>query len=141
AAIDGKPDAATSVLMDPVIRPLYGAYKALRIARERRGTLDLDVPERKVILDEQGRVLRIEQRQSLDAHKLIEEFMIAANVAAAETLERRRQPCMYRIHPEPDLAKVDALREFLKPLGLGFAKGQVIRPKLFTHILERAADT
>jgi ribonuclease R len=140
-AADGKPDDGTAPLMDRVIRPLYGAYRALREARAKRGTLDLDVPERRVMLDEKGRVVRIEQRRSLDSHKLIEEFMIAANVASAETLERRQRPCMYRIHPAPDAAKVEALREFLAPLDLGFAKGQVIRPKLFTQVLDRARNT
>jgi ribonuclease R len=140
-AIDGKPDDEIAPLMDEVVRPLYGAYTALREARKKRGTLDLEAQERRVILDDKGRVVRIEQRRSLDSHKLIEEFMIAANVAAAETLERRQQPCMYRIHPAPDLAKVEALREFLASLDLGFAKGQVIRPKLFTQVLERAKDT
>jgi len=140
-AADGKPDDEIAPLMDDVIRPLYGAYTALREARKKRGTLDLEAQERRVILDDQGRVVRIEQRRSLDSHKLIEEFMIAANVAAAETLERRQQPCMYRIHPAPDAAKVEALREFLGSLDLGFAKGQVIRPKLFTQVLERAKET
>ncbi len=140
-AADGTPDAEIEPLMQSVIRPLYGAYAALREARRKRGTLDLDAQERRVILDEKGRVVRIEQRRSLDSHRLIEEFMIAANVAAAETLERRQLPCMYRIHPAPDAAKVEALREFLAAFGLGFAKGQVIRPRLFTQVLERARDT
>jgi ribonuclease R len=140
-AADGKPDDEIAPLMDAVIGPLYGAYAALREARRKRGTLDLEAQERRVILDDKGRVVRIEQRRSLDSHKLIEEFMIAANVAAAETLERRQQPCMYRIHPAPDAAKVEALREFLGSLDLGFAKGQVIRPKLFTQVLERAKET
>jgi ribonuclease R len=140
-AADGTADDEIAPLMGSVIDPLYGAYAALRGARRKRGTLDLEAQERRVILDGAGRVVRIEQRRSLDSHKLIEEFMIAANVAAAETLERRQRPCMYRIHPAPDQAKVEALRTFLDPLGLGFAKGQVIRPKLFNQVLERARDT
>jgi ribonuclease R len=140
-AQDGTPDETVQPLMKPVIEPLYGAFGALREARRKRGTLDLEVTERKVILDEAGRVQRIEPRRTQDSHRLIEEFMIAANVAAAEALEHKQRPAMYRIHPEPDIVKVDALREFLEPLGIGFPKGQVIRPKLFNHILERAKET
>jgi ribonuclease R len=140
-AQDGTPDETVQPLMKPVIEPLYGAFGALREARRKRGTLDLEVTERKVILDEAGRVQRIEPRRTQDSHRLIEEFMIAANVAAAEALEHKQRPAMYRIHPEPDIVKVDALREFLEPLGIGFAKGQVIRPMIFNRVLERAKET
>jgi Exoribonuclease R len=99
--------------------------------------LDLDLPERRILLDEQGEVRSIEPRRRHDSHRLIEEFMIAANVAAAETLERARRPCMYRVHDAPDAAKVEALREFVATLGFNLAKGQVLRPKMFTQLLER----
>ena len=105
-------------LVAPVLRPLYGVFRALDAARRQRGTLDLDLPERRILLDPGGRVARIEPRQRLDSHRLIEELMIAANVAAAETLERLRQPCMYRVHDVPDPAKLAALREFLDSLGI-----------------------
>jgi ribonuclease R len=141
AARDGTPDEITGPLMERVIAPLFGAYEALAEARKRRGTLDLDLPERQVILGKDGRVERIEARARFDSHRLIEEFMIAANVAAAETLEHHRQPAMYRVHDAPDAAKVAALREFLETIGLSLAKGQVIRPKMFTRLLEQAADT
>jgi ribonuclease R len=141
AAIDGQPDELTAPLLDPVIKPLYGAFKALLAERERRGTLELDIPERRVVLDEQGHILKIAPRERLDSHKLIEEFMIAANVAAAETLELKRQPVMYRVHDQPDAAKVDALRESLKGLGLNLAKGQVLRPKMFTDLLVKVRGT
>jgi ribonuclease R len=141
AAVDGMPDELTAPLLDPVIRPLYGAFKALLSERERRGTLELDIPERRVVLDEQGHILKIAPRERLDSHKLIEEFMIAANVAAAETLELRRQPVMYRVHDQPDAAKVDALRESLAGLGLRLAKGQVLRPKMFTDLLVKVRGT
>jgi ribonuclease R len=143
-AIDGNPNQATEHLLDPVLRPLYGAYAALDHARGRRGTLDLDLPERRILLDPSGRVARIEPRERLTSHKLIEEFMIAANVAAAEALERLRQPCMYRVHDTPDPAKLAALREFLDGIGipgLTLAKGQVVRPRHFNEILRRAAGT
>ncbi|MGQ0676352.1 MAG: ribonuclease R, partial [Rhodospirillales bacterium] len=138
AAQDGRPDDGTAPLLEPVIRPLYGAFRALVSERERRGTLDLDVPERKAVLDDQGRVTAIDRRQRLDSHRLIEELMIAANVAAAETLERARQPCMYRVHDAPTLEKAEALRDFLGPLGYRLAKGQVLKPIQFTHILKQA---
>jgi ribonuclease R len=141
AARDGRVDQQTAPLMESVITPLYGAYEALAEARKRRGTLDLDLPERQVILSKDGRVERIEARTRFDSHRLIEEFMIAANVAAAETLEQYRQPAMYRVHDAPDAAKIAALREFLETIGLSLAKGQVIRPKMFTRLLEQAART
>jgi len=140
-AKDGTPDDAVQPLMKAVIEPLYGAFASLRAARRKRGTLDLEMTERKVILDPEGRVQRIEPRRTMDSHRLIEEFMISANVAAAEALERKQQPVMYRVHPEPDQVKIDALREFLEPLGIGFAKGQVIHTRLFTQILDRAKET
>ncbi len=143
-AIDGRPSAKTAPLVEPVLKPLYGTFAALERARRKRGTLDLDLPERRILLDESGKVARIEPRARLDSHKLIEEFMIAANVAAAETLERMRRPCLYRVHDAPDVAKLEALREFLHGIGipgLALAKGQVVRPRHFNEILRRVADT
>jgi ribonuclease R len=141
AAADGLADDRTRPLLDTVIRPLYGAFGALATARERRGTLELDIPERRILLDEAGRIREIRPRERLDSHRLIEEFMIAANVAAAEALERHRQPVMYRVHDQPDPVKVEALRESLAGFGLALAKGQVVRPKLFTDLLARANRT
>jgi ribonuclease R len=144
AARDGNGDETTRKLADTVIAPLYGAYRALDKARRKRGTLDLDLPERRVVLGDDGHIERIERRQRLDSHKLIEEFMISANVAAAETLERLRQLCMYRVHDAPDPAKLEALREFLDGLedeGLRLAKGQVVKPRHFNQLLERAVGT
>ncbi len=144
AARDGSPDATTRPILDDVVAPLYGAFGALNRARAARGTLDLDLPERRVVLDGEGRVARIERRQRLDSHKLIEEFMIAANVAAAETLEKQRELCMYRIHDAPDPAKLEALRKFLEGLegvGLRLAKGQAVRPRDFNRLLGQAAGT
>jgi ribonuclease R len=141
AARDGRPDDATVPLMDHVVAPLYGAFAALLAARVRRGTLELDLPERQVVIGEDGRVAAIRTRGRFDSHRLIEEFMIAANVAAAETLEQRRWPCMYRIHDAPDPAKLEALREFLDSLDLNLPRGQVIRPVAFTRLLAKAAPT
>ena len=97
---------------------LYGVYGALRAARERRGALDLELPERVVTLADDGIVARIDIAPRYDSHRLIEELMIAANVAAASAFEARGMPCMYRVHDRPDTAKLDVLREFLKGRGL-----------------------
>ncbi len=137
AARDGKPDKQTRPLLETVIAPLYGAFSALMAERTKRGTLDLDLPERSIVLDEVGIVTGIEPRSRLDSHRLIEEFMIAANVAAATSLQEKALPALYRVHDAPDPAKVAALREFLEPMGYRLAKGQVIRPRAFTQILER----
>ncbi len=138
---DGPPRETMADISARVIAPLYGAYHALARARLARGTLDLDLEERKVVLGPDGRVLRISPRPRFDSHRLIEEFMIAANVAAAESLEKLHAPCMYRVHDEPDLAKLDALRQVLDGLGFRLAKGQVLRADHFNRILEWAAAT
>ena len=141
AARDGDPDTVTAPLTDTVIADLYGAYEALTKARKERGVLELELPERRVVIGDDGQVERVESRDRFDSHKLIEEFMIAANVAAAETLEQKRQPCMYRIHDEPSLDKMEALRQFLDSLSIPLAKGQVIRAEQFNHILNKVKDT
>ena len=144
AAIDGRPSDKTAALVKPVLKPLYDVFRALETARNRRGTLDLDLPERRILLDPSGRIARIEPRARLDSHKLIEELMIAANVAAAETLERLKQPCMYRIHDSPAPERVAALSRFLEGIGirgLALAKGQVVTPHQFNVILKRAKGT
>ncbi|MBT7486460.1 MAG: RNB domain-containing ribonuclease, partial [Rhodospirillales bacterium] len=120
---------------------LYGAYEALLKDRSKRGVLELDLPERQIHVDDEGTVTGVSIRQRFDSHKLIEEFMIAANVAAAETLEKQKQPCMYRTHNEPTLEKLEALRQFLDGIGINFAKGQKIMPDHFNDILEKVADT
>lgn len=140
-AQDGAPDETTAALMDSVIRPLYAAFASLEAARRARGTLDLDIPEREVELDRRGRVVRIASRMRLDAHRVIEEFMICANVAAAEALEAKRAPAMYRIHDTPPPDKLEALRESLAGLGFALAKGAVTQPRLFTGILAQAHGT
>ena len=141
AARDGMPDEATAHLTETVITPLYGAYEALSKARQERGVLELDLPERRVLVGVDGKVEGVEMRERFDSHKLIEEFMIAANVAAAETLEQKRQPCMYRIHDEPSMDKMEALRQFLASLSIPLAKGQVVRAELFNRILAKVKDT
>ncbi len=134
-AIDGQPDDTSDPLLDPVLRPLYAAYEALKIARTERSPLDLDLPERKILLKSDGTVDRVVVPERLDAHKLIEEFMILANVAAAETLERARTPLIYRVHDEPSIEKLNALREFLQTLDMSLPKSGGLRPQLFNRIL------
>jgi ribonuclease R len=135
AAIDGRPDDTTGSLLDPILKPLYAAYTAAKRAREERDPLDLDIPERKILLKADGTVDRVVVPQRLDAHKLIEEFMILANVAAAEMLEKKALPLIYRVHDEPSVEKVQALQEFLRTLDLPFAKGGPLRPSLFNGVL------
>ena len=141
AAHDGKPGVAAEAILESVIRPLYGAHKALAQGRDARQPLELNVPERQIRLDDEGRVAEIREREHLPAHRLIEDYMILANVAAAEALEELAQPCMYRVHEEPGLDKIEALRGFLDSLGYRLAKGQVLRPALFNGILKKAAGT
>ncbi|HWA20701.1 MAG TPA: RNB domain-containing ribonuclease, partial [Devosia sp.] len=113
AAIDGHPDEKTGPLLGPILNPLWAAYRAMAKARDRRGPLDLDLPERKIILDDKGMVADIRIPERLEAMRLIEEMMIAANVAAAETLEKRKSALLYRVHDTPSREKLAALREFL----------------------------
>ncbi|MFL4971549.1 MAG: ribonuclease R [Xanthobacteraceae bacterium] len=136
-AIDGHTDAVTAPLAQPVIAPLYEAYRALAAARDAREPLDLDLPERKILLKGDGTVDRVITPPRLDAHRLIEEFMILANVAAAETLERAHLPFVYRVHDEPGLEKVQALREFLASLDIPFAKAGALKPAQFNRVLAR----
>ncbi len=124
AAIDGWPDDTTGPLLGPVLEPLYAAYRALKRAREERAPLDLDLPERKIVLTAHSTVDRVVTPERLDAHRLIEEFMILANVAAAETLERAHVPLIYRVHDEPDMERVNALREFLQTLDISLPEGR-----------------
>ncbi len=133
-AVDG---GDSSGVPEGVLEPLYGAFRALRREREKRGALDLEIPEKRVVLDDAGDVVEIGIRERLDAHMLIEEFMVLANVCAAETLEAKRQPCMYRVHESPDPERVNALADVLEGLGIALARGQVISPKTFNGVLAK----
>lgn len=137
AAIDGTIEHP---LTDTALKPLWACWKALYKAREKRDPLDLDLPERRVVLDEKGRILSVAPRERLDAHKLIEDYMIAANVAAAKALEAKKAPVMYRVHEQPSREKLVALKEYLKTFGVEFALGQVVRPATFNHILDKVGD-
>jgi len=137
AIMDGKRESA---LRQPVLEPLWGCWKALSAARAKRGPLELDLPEKRVLLDGEGKVAGIVIRERLDAHRVIEDMMIAANVAAAKALESRKAPVMYRCHETPGREKLTSLKEYLDTLGVSFALGQVITPAIFNRVLERTKD-
>jgi ribonuclease R len=139
SAIDGAPDETAGPLLEPVLKPLWAAYAALKAARDARSPLDLDLPERKLVLKTDGTVDRVVVPPRLDAHRLIEEFMIQANVAAAETLEAKRTPLVYRVHDAPSFEKLEALRELLKTLDIELPKSGNLRPSHFNRILARVA--
>ena len=141
AAIDGTPNERTGPILDTILTPLWAAYRVLERGRAARQPLELDLPERKILLKPDGTVDKVIVPERLDAHRLIEEFMIQANVAAAETLEAKRQPLVYRIHDAPSLAKQEALRDFLQTLGLSLARGAQLRPAQFNTILEHVEDS
>jgi ribonuclease R len=141
AAIDGRTDAVTEPILEPILRPLYAAYRALAKARDAREPLALDIPERKVVLGAHGIVERVVSPERLDSHRLIEECMILANVAAAETCEQRRTQLLYRVHDAPAMEKVAALREFLLTISIKLPPANVLRPADFNRVLDRVKRT
>ncbi len=141
AAIDGAPNERTEDLLEPVLKPLYAAYAALAKARNRREPLDLDLPERRIELDDSGKVRSVAYKERLDAHRLIEEFMVLANVAAAETLIAKQSPLLFRVHEEPSPEKLEALRETAEASGLVLAKGQVLKTAHLNRLLAAAEGT
>jgi ribonuclease R len=138
AAIDGRPDDKTGPILETILKPLWAAYFTMAKARDKRGPLDLDLPERKIILDAHGMVADVRVPDRLDAHRLIEEMMIAANVAAAETLEKHHQALIYRVHDSPSPEKLAALRDFLASLDLPFSKTDAVKPADFNRTLAKA---
>lgn len=136
-AFDGKVDEKTHGIADTVLRPLWEAYQTLLVARKERDPLDLDLPERRIIIGENGKIASIAFRDRLESMKLIEEFMIQANVAAAETLEKTRVPLIYRVHEAPSKEKIATFSDYLRTIGINFAKGQVIKPGVFNRILSQ----
>ncbi len=141
SAMDGTPDEQCAPLMNDVIRPLYAAYDALKKARALRQPLELDLPERKIVLSDDGKVASVNFRDRFDAHKLIEEFMVLANVAAAEALIEKRTPQLFRVHEEPAPEKLESLRETAQASGLNLAKGQVLQTRHLNRLLNDASDT
>ncbi|MEM6588756.1 MAG: ribonuclease R [Pseudomonadota bacterium] len=140
-AMDGAPNEACAPLMEDVILPLYAAHDALKDARAARQPLDLDLPERKVVLTADGKVQSVNFADRLEAHKLIEEMMILANVAAAETLIAKKTPLLFRVHEEPPPEKLESLRDVAEAAGLTLAKGQVLKTAHINQLLHAAAGT
>lgn len=140
-AIDGAPDEKTDPLAKGVLQPLWQAYKIMGIGRDRRGPLNLDLPEYKIQLDKTGRVTGVRIGDKFESMRLIEEFMIQANVCAAETLEKKHLPLIYRVHDAPSPEKLNALAEFLQTLNISFAKGQTVKPAQFNKVLSEVRES
>ena len=141
SAFDGRPDEVTEPLLETALKPLLQAYELLKDARRKRQPLDLDLPERQIVLDDDGRVRSVNFKDRFDAHKLIEEFMVLANVAAAEELTRLKRPLLFRVHEEPSAEKMEALREVAQASGFALAKGQVLHTSQLNRLLSQAAGT
>ncbi len=137
AAIDGTGEHE---LLETALKPLWACWALLHKARLAREPLALDLPERRVVLDEWGKIVSVAVRERLDAHMLIEDYMIAANVAAAKALEAKKAPVMYRVHEPPSRDKLVALKEYLATFDIEFALGQVIRPATFNHLIKRVGE-
>jgi len=137
AAIDGEVE---NPMLETALKPLWACWALLAKARDARDPLALDLPERRVVLDENGRIVSVAVRERLDAHRLIEDYMIAANVAAAKALEAKKAPVMYRVHEPPSREKLVALKEYLKTFDMEFALGQVIKPTTFNRLIAKLGD-
>ena len=138
-ARDGSPDERTGPLMATVIAPLYRVYEKLAAARQKRGTIELELPERQILLNEHGKVQDIVIRRRLGSHMLVEELMIAANVAAARALAEKKRPCLFRVHDKPDPIRIEALAQYLERLGIGWSR-TAKKPGDFTRMLERIVE-
>jgi ribonuclease R len=141
AAIDGKDGGPANALLDEVLKPLWGAYFAAREARNRREPLEIDAPERRVRVGPDGKVAGVEVRERFDAHKLVEEFMIQANVCAAETLEKHRTPLIYRVHEQPSAEKIEGLAAYLPTVGLKWTRGERVVTGRFNAVLKQARNS
>ena len=137
AAMDGKLDHP---LKSSALEPLWACWKLLAKARDEREPLNLDLPEKRVVLDDQGKIVEIAIRERLDAHRVVEDYMIVANVAAAKMLESKKSPVIYRVHETPSREKLIALKDYLKSFDMSFAMGQVIKPAVFNNLIEQVDD-
>lgn len=135
-AIEGRPDDITGPILEPILKPLWAAYRVMLKGREKRSPLAIETMERKIRLNEDGEVVSIEPRRSLEAHRLIEEMMIQANVCAAETLEQKKTPLIYRVHDAPSQEKIFNLSDFLGTIGLRWNKGEAPRTERFNALLD-----
>ncbi len=140
SAHDGEPDEQTAPMMDEIVTPLWAAYRTMEKERQRRNPLDLELPEHKVEIGDDGHISRITIRERLDAHRLIEDFMIAANVAAAETLEKHRTALLYRVHERPSVEKLSSLQEFLGSLNIPINKDHSLDTPYLNKILHQVRD-
>ena len=140
AAHEGRYDETTEPLAGP-IADLFAAYASATKARNERQPLNLDLPERQIVLSAEGQVTSVDYKTRFDAHKLVEEFMVMANVCAAETLEHYTRKFLYRVHEEPSPEKLDGLREVAHAAGLNFAKGQVLKTAHLNKLLNEAAES
>ena len=138
--IESEAPPVDPALVEGTLKPLWACWGALYRARQKRAPLDLDLPERRVVLDEKGRITSVAPRERLDAHKLVEDYMIAANVAAAKALEAKKAPVMYRDHEPPSREKLVALKDYLETFSIPFALGQVIKPETFNRIIDRVGE-
>ncbi len=139
AAIDGAPDDITAPILETALKPLWAAFGAAKKAREKRQPLHLDLPERQIVLSDQGEVTSVAFRDRFEAHKLVEEFMVMANVCAAETLESAKADFIYRVHEEPNPDKMEALHETVQSVGMVLAKGQRLQTAQLNRLLDQAA--
>jgi len=139
AAIDGAPDDITTPILETALKPLWAAYAAAKKAREKRQPLHLNLPERQIVLSDEGVVTSVAFRDRFDAHKLVEEFMVMANVCAAETLEAAKADFVYRVHEEPNPDKMEALHETVQSVGMVLAKGQRLTTAQLNRLLDDAA--
>ncbi len=140
-AIDGFPDEKTEPLLEPILKPLFDAFAAMEIAQKQRGPLALDLPERRIVLNEEGMVDDIHIPERLTAHRLIEEMMIQSNVCAAEMLEQKKTPLLYRVHDAPSQQKMMGLKETLETLSISFNPGDTVKPTQFNTILKKAENS
>ncbi|HRO33471.1 MAG TPA: ribonuclease R [Brevundimonas sp.] len=140
AAIDGQPDDATGPILKTILQPLWLAYRTMLIGREKRSPVQIESSERRVKMGPDGAIASIERRVSLEAHRLIEEMMIQANVSAAETLEQKKTPLIYRVHDAPSQEKIFALADFLSTIGKPWNKGEPITTKRFNRLLDETRD-
>ncbi len=137
-----SPDSADYIAyQDTIIKPLIQSYDLLKKSHEKRAPLDLDLPEYQIILDENHYPTHVTKKERLFTHRLIEEFMVLANVCAAETLEEFDIPVVYRSHDEPPQDKMASLKETLKSMNIVFKSKNTINSRMFNRLLHDAKDT
>ncbi|MES2342249.1 MAG: ribonuclease R [Pseudomonadota bacterium] len=141
AAIDGQPDDVTQPLLKPILEPLWAAYHCMLQGRLARSPLAIESAERRIIINTEGEITSITPRAALEAHKLIEEMMVQANVCAAETLEAKKTPLIYRIHDTPSQDKIGSLAEFLATLDIPWSKGEAPRTDRFNKLLGETRES